>query len=201
VKLLFHRRVCYSTSSISIFSHPALPTLTVSIMSDPIDNLLAQIQPSSNASAKPKQHSPMPSQPPASSPGSIDDLLAEMDGCPPRPTVQPAPTPQNPISVSQPTPPPAPRRDGAIDNLLADMKSTYQEQDRAEALKQQQQWQEEQRQQQAASRQKQAVLMKQAEEWLKNLDIRSGEGAWFEEFAAKYPSRVEAAIEYLGLDS
>jgi LmbE family N-acetylglucosaminyl deacetylase len=166
-------------------------------MSDPIDHLLAQIQ-SSDATAKntakPKQHSPMPSQPPAGSPSSIDDLLAEMDGRPAPRAVSPA-SPQK----SAPAVQPSPRRDAGLDNLLADMKSTYQEQDQAAALKQQQQQQEEQRRQEALKRQKQAAVAKQAEEWLKTLDIRSGEGAWFEEFAAKYPSRVEAAIEYLGL--
>lgn len=172
-------------------------------MSDPIDDLLAQIQSSADATAentaKPQQHSPMPSQP-SGSPGSIDDLLAEMDGRPTPSSVPPAPV--LPASSQKPAPavPPAPpRRDAGIDNLLSDMKSTYQEQDRAEALRQQQQRQEEQRRQETLKRQKQAAVAKQAEEWLKTLDIRSGEGAWFEEFAAKYPSRVEAAIEYLGL--
>lgn len=176
-------------------------------MSDPIDDLLAQIQ-SSDATAKntakPKQHSPMPSQPPAGSPSSIDDLLADMDGRPTPRAVSPAPISPAPVppaspQKSAPAVQPSPRRDAGLDNLLADMKSTYQEQDQAAALKQQQQQQEEQRRQEALKRQKQAAVAKQAEEWLKTLDIRSGEGAWFEEFAAKYPSRVEAAIEYLGL--
>ncbi len=171
-------------------------------MSDPIDDLLAQLQ-SSDASAKntakPKQHSPMPSQPPAGSPGSIDDLLAEMDGRPTR-SVPPAPVPPASPQNFPPAVPPTPSKNAGIDHLLADMKSTYQEQDRAEALKQQQQRQEEQRRQEILKRQKQAALAKQAEAWLKTLDAKSGEGAWFEEFAVKYSSRVEAAIEYLGLD-
>ncbi|NJO80876.1 MAG: hypothetical protein HC827_21820 [Cyanobacteria bacterium RM1_2_2] len=178
------------------------------IMSDPIDDLLAQIQSSdatTHSPTQPKQHSPMPSQPPAGSPhapNSIDDLLAEMDGRTTPRTVPPAPVPPTlPQKATSAVPPVAPpRRDAAIDNLLSDMKSTYQEQDRAEALQQQQQRQEEQRRQEILKRQKQAALAKQAEAWLKTLDAKSGEGAWFEEFAAKYSSRVEAAIEYLGLN-
>jgi len=37
-------------------------------------------------------------------------------------------------------------------------------------------------------------ITKQATEWLKNLDVLSGEGLWFEEFAKNYSSRLEAAI-------
>lgn len=168
-------------------------------MSDPIDELLAQIQSSSNDPVS-KQHSPMPSQP--SGAGSIDDLLAEMEGqsIPPVRNVPAASPQKSSPSSPTPSPQPLPRQDTAMDSLLADMKSIYQEQDRAETLKQQQHQQEEQQRQATLKRQRQVVLIKQAEEWLKTLDPRGGEGAWFEEFAAKYPSRVEAAIEYLGLE-
>ncbi len=40
-------------------------------------------------------------------------------------------------------------------------------------------------------------LTRQAEVWLKNLDPYSDEGFWFEQFANSYPSKLEAAIEYL----
>lgn len=45
-------------------------------------------------------------------------------------------------------------------------------------------------------RQKKLMTAK-AQKWLKNLDPYSDEGFWFEQFALSYPSRLEAAIEYL----
>ncbi|PPS44091.1 salt stress protein, Slr1339 family [Chroococcidiopsis sp. TS-821] len=35
--------------------------------------------------------------------------------------------------------------------------------------------------------------------WLKTLDPLSSEGLWFEQFAAKYPSKIAAAVDYLNL--
>jgi|GEM_PF-1599758 len=43
----------------------------------------------------------------------------------------------------------------------------------------------------------QKALMRQAEEFLKNLDVNSDEGLWFEEFAYSYESKLEAAMDYL----
>lgn len=40
-------------------------------------------------------------------------------------------------------------------------------------------------------------LIRQAEQWLKNLDPYSDEGFWFEQFALSYASKLEAAIDYL----
>ncbi|BAU63075.1 hypothetical protein STA3757_04300 [Stanieria sp. NIES-3757] len=40
-------------------------------------------------------------------------------------------------------------------------------------------------------------LVQQAEQWLANLDPFSDEGMWFNELAESYPSRLEAAINYL----
>jgi hypothetical protein len=42
-------------------------------------------------------------------------------------------------------------------------------------------------------------VMQQAQTWLRTLDANTSEAAWFEEFATKYDSRVEAAIDFLGL--
>lgn len=194
-------------------------------MSDPIDQLLAQLQASGGATQPanpvkpPSQHSSMSSQPASGSSQSIDDLLAEVEGQPQPPrSVQPAAAPTFSSSPSPTFPSPVPAaRDASLDHLLSDMQSLYQAQDQAEeqrrqqqlqeeqrqqalqALKQQQQLQEEQRRQAVLQRQRQAAVIKQAEAWLKTLDPRGGEGAWFEEFAVKYSSRVEAAIEYLGL--
>lgn len=40
-------------------------------------------------------------------------------------------------------------------------------------------------------------LERMARQWLDNLDPLSEEGLWFEEFAYAYPSKLEAAIDYL----
>ncbi len=39
--------------------------------------------------------------------------------------------------------------------------------------------------------------VRQAQVWLKKLDKNSNEGYWFDQFAFRYSSRIDAAIEYL----
>lgn len=146
---------------------------------DSIDDLLAQIEgkPAANSPSADSFPVNSPSLPAPSSSGSSND--------PPSYSSQPLPT-QN-VGKS------------STDHLLDHLKTKYQEHDRAEELKRQEQLRAEQRRQEELKRQKRAAVTKQAEEWLKKLDPRSGEAVWFEEFAAKYPSRVDAAIDYLGL--
>ncbi len=94
------------------------------------------------------------------------------------------------------------------EKLLAELKAEFIAQDQeaaaraAEQLRQAAAKQEaEQRQAQLREQQKQErkrqALAKDATEWLKRLNPRSDEGIWFEEFAYNYPSRLEAAIDYL----
>ncbi len=45
-------------------------------------------------------------------------------------------------------------------------------------------------------RRKQA-LREKAQQWLKNLNLRSEEGKWFEEFSYSYEDKLQAAIDYL----
>ncbi len=96
----------------------------------------------------------------------------------------------------------------AQDSLLAQVKAEFEEQQRAEELKRQQQLQEEQLRKEQQLREEQLrveqrrqrereALTQEATEWLKNLSPRSEEGLWFEEFAYSYPSKLEAAIDYL----
>ena len=44
---------------------------------------------------------------------------------------------------------------------------------------------------------KRKQLIRQAEKWLADLDPSSDEGMWFNQLAESYPSRLEAAINYL----
>ncbi len=96
----------------------------------------------------------------------------------------------------------------AEENLLAQVKAEFEEHDQAKELNRQQQLREEQlrkeqqlreeklRQQQRQKRKREA-LTQEATEWLKQLEPRSEEGLWFEEFSYSYPSKLEAAIDYL----
>ncbi len=96
----------------------------------------------------------------------------------------------------------------AEESLLADVKAEFEEKERAEELKRQQQLKEEQLRKEQQQREEQLreehrrqrkreALAKEAAEWLKTLNPRSEEGRWFEEFSYSYPSKLEAAIDYL----
>ena len=83
------------------------------------------------------------------------------------------------------------------DKLLADIKAEFEEEEQAAELKRQQQLQEESRRQEQIKQQQKQALKQEAEQWLKKLKPRSEEGLWFEEFAYSYPSKLDAAIDYL----
>jgi len=187
-------------------------------MSDPIDDLLAQLQPSRPDA--PKSSPPaMNSQPPLpsnSSINSIDRLLDDLDEKPIQQPqkIQPSTNPKfdalvhpvvHPSGLDLPIPNPPTKPEAATDNLtanlLADIKALYQAQDQTAALQQQAERAAARHRQETLRQQRREKLVRQAETWLKTLDARSGEAAWFEEFAAKYSSRVEAAIEYLNLEA
>ncbi len=213
-------------------------------MSDSIDDLLAQLQPTQPSSAQPGLPPPAaksaPNRPhPAS---AIENLLADLDGldldeldnnpakaaakapAEPQPnSSQPSANPhfdalihqqphqqsfqQSPQQCVQSGPAdlaePGPElfRAESADRMLAELKSLYQEQDQAAALRQQEALQIEQERQETLKRQRQGAINRQAQNWLNALDPASGEAAWFDEFAAKYNSRLAAAIDYLGLQA
>ncbi len=84
-----------------------------------------------------------------------------------------------------------------IDKLLADVKSDFKQKDLAQELQRQEELQAKQvRQEQIKAKQKEG-LKKEAKSWLEKLDPLSSEGLWFERFAQGYPSKLDAAIEYL----
>lgn len=96
----------------------------------------------------------------------------------------------------------------AEENLLADVRAELEEKQQAEELKKQQQIREEQlrkeqqiREEQIKEEQKRKrkreALTQEATEWLKKLNPHSEEGLWFEEFSYSYPSKLDAAIDYL----
>ena len=57
--------------------------------------------------------------------------------------------------------------------------------------------QKQQQQEKLKAQRKREALTNHAKEWLKNLDINSDEGIWFEEFSYGYESKLDAAIDYL----
>jgi hypothetical protein len=87
--------------------------------------------------------------------------------------------------------------DRGLDNLLGQVKSEFDQTDRFEAEKRAAELKQEALKQEQIRQAKQAQLRGQAGEWLKSLDPLSDEGFWFEQFAEKYPTRLDAAIAYL----
>ncbi|MBD1934896.1 MULTISPECIES: salt stress protein, Slr1339 family [Cyanophyceae] len=83
------------------------------------------------------------------------------------------------------------------DSVLAQVKAEFEEQEKAQNLKEQQQLAEKKIKQEQIKQQQREALASQAKEWLKNLNPLSEEGLWFEEFAYAYPAKLDAAIDYL----
>ncbi|MEG4967205.1 hypothetical protein QUB11_11160 [Microcoleus sp. B6-A1] len=105
---------------------------------------------------------------------------------------------------------------GSLDKDLAQIKAEYEAQNKAQEVASQQPLKAEheaQNQAQEVALQEQRPAEKvagpqlevqthrqkvrQAQVWLKKLDKNSDEGYWFDQFAFKYSSRIDAAIDYL----
>lgn len=178
---------------------------------DEIDRLLAKLdnQPRQQPTSKPdesKSQSAAPSQ-------SLDQLLNQLEDGKKQAVraelLKHPPRTLRPTSSAQPLPPRAPVSiPPAADSLIAKLKSEHEAQSRAEQLRQEQEQQEAERQRQEQEQEKQrrlealkaqrrAELADYAKEWLQQLNPRSQEGLWFDEFACNYESRLEAAVEYL----
>lgn len=137
---------------------------------------------------------------------SIDKLLADIKAeyqekaknVPGKPQPFSEPTTANkPISEAWQNPIYSVSKSSETDLLLEQIKSEYEQEQREEELKKQEEIRQEQIRQQQILQQQREAFKKQAEVWLKNLDPLSDEGMWFEELSFKYPSKLEAAIDYL----
>jgi hypothetical protein len=93
--------------------------------------------------------------------------------------------------------PSSPKSASLMDNLLAEVKANFEEEDAAIELKKQQELEQERIRQEQLKAKQLEVLKVQAKEWLAKVDPLSSEGLWFERFAESYSSKLEAAIEYL----
>ncbi|BAZ23028.1 hypothetical protein NIES4073_39160 [Kalymmatonema gypsitolerans NIES-4073] len=124
---------------------------------------------------------------------SIDKLLAELKAeyQEQKPQQQqPKPISAKPMSMQR-------KSESLIDSLLAEVKADFEQKDLAEKLQIQQEQEQERIRQEQLKAKKLEELKKQANLWLAKLDPLSSEGLWFERFAEGYPSKLEAAIEYL----
>ncbi len=84
-----------------------------------------------------------------------------------------------------------------IDNILAEVKQDIEEKEVLEEQQKQQELEEERIRQEKIKAKQLEALKAQAQQWLQKLEPLSTEGMWFETFAKSYPSKLEAAIEYL----
>jgi hypothetical protein len=123
---------------------------------------------------------------------SLDKLLAQLkaeydENKPNLPTSQVAKSSSSEKSQSS----------SLIDNLLAEVQADFATQDAAEELRKQQEIEQEKIHQAQIKAQQIEVFKVEATKWLETLDPFSPEGLWFERFAEGYPTKLDAAMEYL----
>jgi hypothetical protein len=125
---------------------------------------------------------------------SIDKLLAELQT--EYKQVQPQQQ-QSKSAAAKSFIPSSPKSASFMDNLLAEVKADFAQEDAAIELKKQQEIEQERIRQERLKGKQLEALKVEAKEWLAKLDPLSSEGLWFERFAESYSSKLEAAIEYL----
>lgn len=96
---------------------------------------------------------------------------------------------KNNISSSQ--------KSNLAENYITDIVTNYHEKQKAIISEKKSHNLEEIRQQELEKQREEKLITNKAEVWLKKLDPYSDEGFWFEQFALSYPSKLEAAIDYL----
>lgn len=125
---------------------------------------------------------------------SIDKLLAELQT--EYKKVQPQQQ-QSKSVIAKSFIPASPKSASLMDNLLAEIKADFAEEDAAIELKKQQELEQERIRQKQFKAKQLEILKVQAKQWLAKVDPLSSEGLWFERFSESYSSKLEAAIEYL----
>ncbi|KYC40431.1 hypothetical protein WA1_26860 [Scytonema hofmannii PCC 7110] len=123
---------------------------------------------------------------------SIEKLLAELKAN----YEQPKPE-QSQQVITKSISVPLSKSASPIDNLLEQVKTEFEQKDLALELQRQEQLEQERIRLLEIEAKKIEALKKQAQDWLDKLDPYSPEGLWFERFAETYPSKLEAAIDYL----
>lgn len=159
-----------------------------------LDDLLSQLKTEYTNPEEPQQDTPPPVVPsPSVTPKpihpSVDHLLEQLK----EEIEENKPQPTPPKKISSPsrfTPPIEP-------SLSQDLRLEYQEKDQIKAEHQQREIKENQRLEEQRLLKKREALKEKALIWLKQLNPKSDEGKWFEEFSYSYDSKVEAAMHYL----
>ena len=171
---------------------------------------------SQSTSAKP----PRNSKPDASMDKMLDELRAELESGRGRPNSTPEsiiPPPQNKANVINAAQKrdrlnalidtdyrrQAHKRDEKLAEIRRKEEAIIAEQKRQEAARIAEQKRHEQdlieirQREELREKRRKEALRETAKEWLKNLNPRSEEGKWFEEFSYSYEDRLKAAIDYL----
>ena len=180
-------------------------------MDDLLAQLKAEFEPKEESkNVRQPQQSPQVSESSASMEQMLDKLRAEIESGRGRPNKTPT---QSQSSAAKP------KRLGDDDakyrerlNILIDQDYQMQARKReaklaelkrqeeariAEQQRRQQELIEAQRREELRERRRKEAMREKAQQWLKNLNLRSEEGKWFEEFSYSYENKLEAAIDYL----
>jgi hypothetical protein len=157
-----------------------------------MDELLAQLKAEYAQSEQPSTSLPRSSkQPKPQTTEAIDDLLAEVKA---EFEAEPTKLEQGQShSTLNPKKSFSNKNLSNNDNFIKDL----QQEDKALQERKQQEIIAQKQKQQDKERRRTEALKRKAREWLNNLDPKSDEGLWFEEFAYAYESRLEAAVDYL----
>lgn len=179
-----------------------------------IDDLLTQLKAEFETKSRAElkaNNSPARKSPPPSSQASmehmLDELKTELE------SVTRGDTPVSPSSASV-TPQKVRQSAEARQRLNAAIDKEYQKQAAkreakleeikrqeaarlAEQQRRQQELIEAQKREELRERRRKAAMREKARQWLKNLNPRSEEGQWFEEFSYSYEDKLQAAIDYL----
>ncbi|MEM9925765.1 MAG: hypothetical protein AAF915_18785 [Cyanobacteria bacterium P01_D01_bin.50] len=91
----------------------------------------------------------------------------------------------------------SPPKKDAIDSILSEVKQDFEEKQLLDEKQKQQEIENERIQQEKLKQKQIEALKSKAQQWLEKLEPLSPEGLWFDSFAQNYPSKLEAAIEYL----
>jgi hypothetical protein len=170
---------------------------------DEIDRLLSNLTPDATQKLPKPEVKASPTPAARSTTGSIDQLLERL-GEPQKQQVRDAllessrSTHPSVLATPVATPSSIPKK--TVPELQAyatEQTAIAQAEQQAEIAEAKHQEQLKQQRQQELRSKRQQELRSQAQQWLDNLDIKSPEGRWFEEFGCHYDSQLEAAIAYL----
>lgn len=178
-------------------------------MDDLLAQLKAEFEPERESRVRQPQQPPQTPEASASMDKMLDELRAEIESGRGRTSEMPT----QPVSAPEPE---RSRQDNAKYrqrlNILIDQDYQMQERKREARLaelkrqeeariaaekRRQQELIEAQKREALRERRRKEAMREKAKQWLTNLNMRSEEGKWFEEFSYSYEDKLQAAIDYL----